>query len=116
MLGDLAIRFVVGGTVVSAFSAIAEMFQPKTFSGLFGAAPSVALATLTLTYTSEGAGTTAIAARWMAIGSLALFAYASLCVVVCRSRRIPVWLGAVVSWIAWLGLALALYLSIRHVA
>jgi len=60
------------------FSAVAEMFQPKTFSGLFGAAPSVAIATLTLTYTSDGAETTAIAARWMAIGSLALFAYASL--------------------------------------
>ena len=39
------IRFFVGGVVVSVFAALAEIFRPKSFAGLFGAAPSIALAT-----------------------------------------------------------------------
>jgi len=31
---------------VSAFAVIGDLFKPKSFGGLFGAAPSVALATL----------------------------------------------------------------------
>jgi hypothetical protein len=36
----LLIRFVLGGLIVSAFAVVSEMFKPKTFAGLFGAAPS----------------------------------------------------------------------------
>ena len=40
------IRFLVGGAVVSVFALIGDLVKPKSFAGLFGAAPSVALATL----------------------------------------------------------------------
>ena len=53
-LKDILIRFLIGGLVVSAFAAFGDMFKPKSFAGLFGAAPSVALATLGLTIASQG--------------------------------------------------------------
>jgi hypothetical protein len=45
---DLAIRFVVGGFVVSFVAMIGGALKPKSFAGLFAAALSVALATISL--------------------------------------------------------------------
>jgi Protein of unknown function (DUF3147) len=45
---DYLVRFVAGGVVVSLFAIVGDVLRPKSFAGLFGAAPSVALATLTL--------------------------------------------------------------------
>jgi len=42
------IRFVIGGLVVSVFAICGDVLRPKSFAGLFGAAPSVALASLAL--------------------------------------------------------------------
>ena len=46
---DLVIRFLVGGVFVGSFALVGNVLRPKSFAGLFGAAPSVALATLALT-------------------------------------------------------------------
>ena len=43
---ELVVRFLVGGALVSLFALIADVLKPKGFAGLFGAAPSVALASL----------------------------------------------------------------------
>ena len=51
---QLVFRFVVGGSVVSLFAVIGDVLKPKSFAGLFGAAPSVALATLALTIATDG--------------------------------------------------------------
>jgi hypothetical protein len=51
---QIIVRFVVGGFVVSGFALIGDLLRPKSFAGLFGAAPSVALATMGLTVASEG--------------------------------------------------------------
>ena len=41
---------MIGGTIVSCFfTSCAEVLRPKSFAGLFGAAPSIALATIGLT-------------------------------------------------------------------
>jgi uncharacterized membrane protein (GlpM family) len=77
-LKDLIIRFIVGGFVVSLFSLISDLFKPKTFAGLFGAAPSVALASLVLTALKQTKGTAAIEARSMILGAVALLIYASV--------------------------------------
>jgi hypothetical protein len=45
---DWVLRFLIGGTIVSVFALIGDVLKPKGFAGLFGAAPSVALATLGL--------------------------------------------------------------------
>jgi hypothetical protein len=43
-MSQIIIRFLVSGIVVSAFALIGDLFKLKSFAGLFGAAPSVALA------------------------------------------------------------------------
>ena len=72
----LLLRFLIGGLVVSAFAILGDLFRPKSFAGLFGAAPSIALATLSLTIRKEGAAYAAIEARSMIAGAAAFFLYA----------------------------------------
>ena len=54
MLIELLVRFALGGVLVALFSIAGNAFEPRTFSGIFGAAPSVALATLALTHAKHG--------------------------------------------------------------
>lgn len=100
---QIFIRFLVGGTVVSLFALIGDVLKPKSFAGLFGAAPSVALATLGLTVASQGASYAAIEARSMMAGAAAFFLYAS-CVswVLMRYRfkALGVTLAAMPLWFA----------------
>src|SRR3954464_16011469 len=70
-------RFFIGGVIVSFFAVLAEMFRPKSFAGLFGAAPSIALATLALTISSHGSHYAAIEARSMIFGAIACLCYAA---------------------------------------
>lgn len=74
---ELIIRFLIGGAVVSAFATIGDLFHPKSFAGLFGAAPSVALATLGMAIIADGRHYTAIEGRSMMAGAAALFLYTS---------------------------------------
>lgn len=98
------IRFLVGGIVVSVFAGLSECFRPKSFAGLFGAAPSIALATLGLTVMRSGKEFAALEARSMIFGAAAFCLYASLCSQVLMRHRLsalattvillPVWFGA----------------------
>lgn len=76
---DLILRFVIGGIVVSGFAALGDVLKPKSFAGLFAAAPSIALATLGLTIASKGKTYAATKARSMIGGALVFFLYAYLC-------------------------------------
>jgi hypothetical protein len=66
--GWLLIRIIIGGLFVFAFAVLGESLKPKSFAGLFGTAPSVALATLLLTIRSQGAVFAAIEAHAMIFG------------------------------------------------
>lgn len=98
------LRFLIGGVVVSAFAALSDMLGPKSFAGLFGAAPSIALATLGLTVLHSGKAYAAVEARSMLLGAAAFLVYAALCSrVLMRGRRsalsatvmlLPVWFAA----------------------
>ena len=46
---EYGLRFLAGGIAVSTFAALGDSLRPKSFAGLFGAAPSIALATLLIT-------------------------------------------------------------------
>ena len=74
---EIILRFFIGGAFVSSFSLLGDMFLPKSFAGLFGAAPSVALATLALTISLHGRHYAAIEAHSMIAGAIAFFLYAS---------------------------------------
>jgi hypothetical protein len=76
---ELLLRMLLGGSLVSAFALLGDIFKPKRFAGLFGAAPSVALATLALTAGTESKLYAATEARSMIGGAMAFFVY-SFCV------------------------------------
>jgi hypothetical protein len=111
-MAELAQRFVLGGLIVSIFAAIGELFRPKTFAGIFGAAPSVAIVTLTLAYAMHGRAYAATECRAMILGSAALVVYSAACATVI-TRRLPVWLTTAGCWIAWLAVALGLW-AVAH--
>src|ERR1700722_10337073 len=67
-----------GGIIVSLFAALGDVLGPKSFAGLFGAAPSVALATIGLTIRQQGEAYAAIEARSMIFGACAFLIYAAL--------------------------------------
>jgi hypothetical protein len=79
----------VGGLVVSAFAIIGDVLKPKSFAGLFGAAPSVALATLGLTFATVGTYFATSEARSMMAGAVAFFGYASLASWLMMGPRLP---------------------------
>lgn len=60
---------------MSLFALIGDVVRPKRFAGLFGAAPSVALATLALTAAKEGPRVASIEARSMLLSSLGFILY-----------------------------------------
>lgn len=112
-MSQILIRFLVGGVVVSAFALIGDLLRPKSFAGLFGAAPSVALATLSLTVASMGSFYAAKEARSMVAGASAFFVYASFVSwIVMRYKpkalwatigSIPLWFCVAVGlWYVWL--------------
>ena len=74
-MSQLFIRFLIGGAVVSIFAVLGDCLKPKSFAGLFGAAPSVALATFGLTLSIEGVGFAATEARSMMAGAVAFLVY-----------------------------------------
>lgn len=105
--GELVFRFLLGGSVVSLFALVGEVFKPKTFAGLFGAAPSVAIATLGLAYAHHGSEYLHEESRSMIVGAFAFTAYGADCVFLTRREHVPVGVSAVLSWLAWLAIAAA---------
>ena len=98
---EILIRFLIGGISVSFFAVLGDLFKPKSFAGLFGAAPSVALATLALTVVKEGRHYASVEARSMLISALAFFAYACCLTWVLMRRRygvLPASLGLLILW------------------
>jgi hypothetical protein len=105
---DYALRFLIGGLVVSLFAAIGDVLRPKSFAGLFGAAPSVALATLGLAFWKHGGEYVAIEGRSMVLGAFALTAYS---LVVCQLLMRANWSAPKATLVAlaiWLAVAAGL--------
>jgi hypothetical protein len=97
--------------VVSSFATLADLFKPKSFAGLFGAAPSVALATLALAVVSQGSVYAAIEARSMFAGAVAFFVYASWVSWLMMRYRLKALAVTSSSILIWLGAAFGLWYS-----
>jgi hypothetical protein len=108
-LPELVLRFAIGGVVVSAFSVMGGVLRPKTFAGLFGAAPSVALATLALTFHKDGHAYAALEGRSMMLGAVAMGAYAWVVAMILFRARHNTLLVTSLSLAVWLGVALGLW-------
>ena len=102
---DIVLRFVIGGVIVSMFALIGDLFNPKSFGGLFGAAPSVALATLGLTLAKEGRNYTAVECRSMVVGAFALLGYAVIVTWLLLRRRMPAKNATLLAMPVWFAIA-----------
>ncbi len=103
---ELLLRFFLGGLIVSVFAVVGDAFEPKSFAGIFGAAPSVALATLALTISSKGKHFAATELRSTIIGAGALVVYASLLAQMLMHRDYSAKLASSVLIAAWLMVAI----------
>ena len=99
---EYVVRFLIGGAAVSAFAMLGDILRPKSFAGLFGAAPSVALATLGIAVYQHGADYAVLQSQAMVAGAIALAFY---CVIVChllvraQLRAAPASLLSLVVWL-----------------
>ncbi len=108
MITEMLLRFLLGGALVSLFAAIGSAIKPKTFAGLFGAAPPIALVSLGWTFCSEGRAQVTVLTRSMLIGAAGLLTYALVCTLLVRSPRIWVLPATVLAWLAWFASAAAI--------
>lgn len=83
----LLVKGLAGGGLVVAFSLLSEALCPKRFAGLFGAAPGVALAGLTIALLDKGAHAAHQSAVGMLAGSGGMIAYAAVAIPLLRRRR-----------------------------
>jgi Protein of unknown function (DUF3147) len=95
---EYALRFLVGGIAVSAFAALGDTLRPKSFAGLFGAAPSIALATLFITLSQKGAPYAALEGRSMIVGAFALATYSWVVCVLLKKFLLSSWTATIGAW------------------
>ena len=105
---DYVLRFFVGGAVISVFAVLGDVLRPKSVAGLFGAAPSVALATLAFAYSKYGADYTAIEGRSMVLGAVAFMVYGILVCQLLMRTRWSAFAATLVAFGVWIIAAAAL--------
>ena len=105
---EYLLRFIAGGIAVSAFAAFGDALRPKSFAGLFGAAPSIALATLLITLSQKGAPFAAVEGRSMIVGAFALAAYSWTVCVLLKKFMMSSWTATMAAFIVWFAVAFGL--------
>ena len=103
----LVIRVIAGGALVVAFAMISDAVKPKTFSGLFSGAPSVATASLLVTGLAMGPEKTHKYAIGMIAGTIGLVCFAAVAAM--AVKRFGSISGSVIAWFAWVVPAFAIY-------
>jgi hypothetical protein len=112
-LSEFVIRFLVGGCAVSVFALLGDLFKPKSFAGLFGSAPSVALASLGLAAGKNGPSFASTEARFMIIGAVALFVYTSLVSYFLARPRRKALTASLAAAPSWFLISFGLWLAFR---
>ncbi|HEY4396288.1 MAG TPA: DUF3147 family protein [Acidimicrobiia bacterium] len=106
MTGDIAIvlaKGLVGGAFVAAFALIGESVQPKSFAGLFSAAPSIALAALAITLLGDGPSEAREQALAMVFGAVALVVF---CILAAATvDPLDAVTGSSIAFVAWFAVA-----------
>jgi len=106
---DALVRFLIGGSVVSAFGTLGGVFKPTSFAGLFGAAPSIALATLALAVSKDGKIYVSTECRSMVVGAIALGVYSLVVSLLLAKLRMSALKASLSSMGLWLLTAFALW-------
>ena len=104
----LAVRVLAGGALVVAFAMLSDMLKPKMFAGLFGAAPTVATASLLVNGLAMGPAKDEKYATGMIAGAVGLIVYGAAAAL--AVKHLGSVAGSVVAWVAWLVPAAVIYL------
>lgn len=96
--------------MVTAFAVVGHLLRPKWFAGLFGAAPSVAVASLAVTVVDRGHHDAALAAYAMLFGVAGFVAF-SACVRTLLTRANAL-AASSLSCVIWVLVALGTYLLV----
>jgi hypothetical protein len=110
-MSEMIIRFLAGGILVSVFATLSDMVKPKSFAGLFGAAPSVALASLSLTLLKKSPGYAAIECRSMLFGACGLLCYCFVVSRLLKQARMRALQSSLLSLPIWFGISIVLWCS-----
>lgn len=113
---EYVVRFIAGGVIVSAFAILGDMLRPKSFAGLLGAAPSVALATLAIAIVQHSRAYAAAESWTMIYGAIALACYSlAVCHLLMRSRlaALP---ATILAFAVWLVVGFGLLASLGGAA
>jgi hypothetical protein len=98
---DALARFLLGGLMISLFAMAGDLLKPRTFAGLLGAAPSLALASLGLAIGRRGHDYATTECRFMIAGAIALAAHSALMSLLLMRYHwspMPATLGAAAAW------------------
>ena len=87
---------------------IGDMLYPRRFAGIFGAAPSVALAALGLTFLTKGIHDATVDGHAMVLGAIALCAYSWVVARLLLRCRWNTIVATASSWLGWLVVAVGL--------
>ena len=109
---ESVIRFIAGGAVVSVFALIGDILRPKSFAGLFGAAPSVALVSLALATSIHGSDYVSVQAMSMLSSAAALLAFSVVTCYLLKCRRLSAALATLLALPVWLAVAFGLYAAV----
>lgn len=105
---EYVLRFIAGGTIVSAFALLGDMLRPKSFAGLLGAAPSVALATLGIAVVQHGRQYAAAESWTMIYGAVALACYSFVVCQLLMRLHLAALPATTVAFAVWLLIAFGL--------
>lgn len=109
MWRDLIVRFLIGGAAVTLFSLLGDLFKPKSFAGLFGAAPSIALASLALAFSNHGSDYAAIESQSMLGGAVAFFLYSQLVSWLLVRYKMPSMAVSITALLLWFAVSLGIW-------
>lgn len=99
-------KALLGGVLVVLFAVGAETLSPKRFAGVFAGAPSVALASLSVTLVAKGSADAAAACAGMVAGAVAFVAYCACSPAL--MRRWGTLRGSAAALVAWAAAAVVL--------
>jgi len=85
--------------MVVVFAMLSDVLKPKAFSGLFSAAPSVALASLALTALVMGQTKASQSALTMVAGAAGLVAFCMVAALL--EKRVGAIAASAVAWLSW---------------
>lgn len=107
-MSDYLVRFLIGGAVVSLFAIGGSIFKPKSFAGLFAAAPSVALVGFALAFAKKDRAYASIEGRSMILGAIAFIIFSGCVWFLVKKMRWHSLPAALTSLLVWFAIAIGL--------